>query len=244
MGVVGIAWRLLRPRHGSVRGARVVEARDEIGEALQRLGNQRARPAAILGQRDDLAGRIAAGEAPIFERRHGGGGNTGKAAAGGDGRFERQLRREAELDILGGGHEPGLVVDQHEPAIALAVETVGLGGKLERAGGAVEDQAALDLAPYFAEEPAALTLARDEPSRDALEARPPEGAHAGTIERRAERRGADGEKLPFGVGRQRRRAPGRTARPAAAPRCQSPKQRFSGSCVLSFNATSLTANPL
>src|SRR6185437_3017004 len=65
----------------------------------------------------------------------------------------------------------------------------------ERPGRTVEHQAAVDLAADFAERRAALALLRQEPARDPLEARPPEGANASAPSARSCRSASTGSAL-------------------------------------------------
>ena len=75
----------------------------------------------------------------------------------------------------------GLVVDDRKPAIAEPVDAVGLGAKGEIAGGSGEDQASADLGRQRRSTFAPGYFIVDEPRRDALETRPPEGHDAGGL---------------------------------------------------------------
>jgi hypothetical protein len=153
----------------------------------------------VAADRTHLARRVAAAELPVFETGRNAG-DAGERPVPGDRPFERKLHGDRRLDLGGLRHRAGLVIDDREPAIGAAVDTVGNGGNRERSAGRGENEAALALAETIREPGAAPGLFGDEPARDPLETRPPETPDAGAGQQGTERRLADPQQRALGIG--------------------------------------------
>src|SRR3546814_10981848 len=119
-----------------------------------------------------------------------------------DGGFQRKLRRVAERPHLLGRRAARLVIDDGVAAPRQTVDAVGHCGQGKGAGRPVHGK----LAPRFGHGPGyrrpARPLGLDEPARDALEPRPPEGTYRRPHERWSEGRLSQREAPFDGIGWQ------------------------------------------
>jgi hypothetical protein len=125
-----------------------------------------------------------------------------KSAVPGDRAFQRQLHCDRRFDLRLLRHRAGLVIDDDKLARREPVDAVGDRGDRERAARRRDHQPALLLAERVDEARATAALLRDEPRRDALEARPPECPSARPRQQFAERSRPISQHLRLGMRRQ------------------------------------------
>ena len=102
--------------------------------------------------------------------------------------FEGELRRQSGAHLLFGSRRAGLVVEDDVAAVGVALDAVGDAAQFERAVAERDIDFAANLGDDGADAGAARDFPAREPARDALEARPPEGARLGIIVQRGEMR--------------------------------------------------------
>src|SRR5664279_611358 len=180
--VAAVAVRPHRQIERSIRFVLVLEFADQDFKLLScvvggRIGRLRLIARFDLQlQRSLFARRIIAAQPDIDEFADGRARiDPGKAALAQDRRLQRQLRRQAHADLLGGRRLSGFVVEDSKCSVMAALDPVGAGRQYE---GAFIVETDGDFASDLGVDASDIAASRDfpfgEPCRDALEARPPQ----------------------------------------------------------------------
>ncbi len=183
----------------AVRLVCVIEAPGERGELFQGPVGVAVGRAFLECDRLAFTGRLAAFERHVNDLGHRSGGRKLlEPALAQDRGFERELRGKAGTHLFLGARRTGLVIEDDVAACGIALDAVGDAAQPKRAFGERNVDLAFDLGGNFGKGGAPLKLPAREPMRDALKARPPEGARLGKIFQRGEMLAAelDAARLP------------------------------------------------